>query len=94
MCRRHPQWADALTKGETIFINENGEASSDFCFVMNAVQANLLAACASHEVRGQTYNVCVGNCTTLNQLFNALFHGVIIAISRRVNQVLQKKGIH
>lgn len=79
-----PKWTDALLKGETVFINGDGETSRDFCFVMNAVQANLLAACASDEAKDQVYNVAVGDRTTLNQLFNALCdalqtHGVSTA---------------
>ncbi len=67
-----PKWADALLKGETVFINGDGETSRDFCFVANAVQANLLAACAVDEAIDQVYNVAVGDRTTLNQLFAAL----------------------
>lgn len=67
-----PKWTDALLKGETVFINGDGETSRDFCFVANAVQANLLAACAADEGKDQVYNVAVGDCTTLNQLFAAL----------------------
>lgn len=67
-----PKWADALLKGETVYINGDGETSRDFCFVANAVQANLLAACAADEAKDQVYNVAVGDRTTLNQLFAAL----------------------
>jgi UDP-N-acetylglucosamine 4-epimerase len=67
-----PKWTDALLKGETLFINGDGETSRDFCFVANAVQANLLAACAADEVKDQVYNVAVGDRTTLNQLYAAL----------------------
>lgn len=67
-----PKWTDALLKGETVFINGDGETSRDFCFVANAVQANLLAACAAEEAKDQVYNVAVGDRTTLNQLFTAL----------------------
>jgi UDP-N-acetylglucosamine 4-epimerase len=67
-----PKWTDALLKGETVFINGDGETSRDFCFVANAVQANLLAACAEDEAKDQVYNVAVGDRTTLNQLFAAL----------------------
>ena len=35
-----------LIKGEETFINGDGETSRDFCFIENAVQANLLAATA------------------------------------------------
>lgn len=67
-----PKWTDALLKGEAVFINGDGETSRDFCFVTNAVQANLLAATASDEAKDQVYNVAVGDRTTLNQLFAAL----------------------
>ncbi len=67
-----PKWTASLLKGETVYINGDGETSRDFCFVANAVQANLLAACAADEAKDQVYNVAVGDCTTLNQLFNAL----------------------
>lgn len=67
-----PKWTDALLKGETVFINGDGETSRDFCFVANAVQANLLAASAADEAKDQVYNVAVGDRTTLNQLFTAL----------------------
>lgn len=67
-----PKWTDALLKGETVFINGDGETSRDFCFVANAVQANLLAATAAVEAKDQVYNVAVGDRTTLNQLFSAL----------------------
>ena len=67
-----PKWTDALLKGETVFINGDGETSRDFCFVATAVQANLLAARAADEAKDQVYNVAVGDRTTLNQLFAAL----------------------
>lgn len=67
-----PKWTDALLKGETVYINGDGETSRDFCFVDNAVQANLLAACAADEAKSQVYNVAVGDRTTLNQLFEIL----------------------
>jgi len=67
-----PKWTDALLNAETVFINGDGETSRDFCFVANAVQANLLAACSSESARDQVYNVAVGDRTTLNQLFTVL----------------------
>lgn len=68
-----PKWTAAMIAGEDVFINGDGETSRDFCFVDNAVQANLLAATAIDETaRNQVYNVAVGDRTTLNQLFEAL----------------------
>ncbi|WP_372741554.1 NAD-dependent epimerase/dehydratase family protein, partial [Neptunomonas sp.] len=39
-----PKWTAAMIKNEEVFINGDGETSRDFCFIENAVQANLLAA--------------------------------------------------
>lgn len=67
-----PKWTNALLKSEPVYINGDGETSRDFCFVANAVQANLLAACSEDEAKDHVYNVAVGDRTTLNQLFVAL----------------------
>jgi UDP-N-acetylglucosamine 4-epimerase len=72
-----PKWAAALIDGETVFINGDGETSRDFCYVANAVQANILAATAvDAAARNQVYNVAVGDRTTLNQLFGLLRDGL------------------
>ena len=64
-----PKWTAAMIKGEEVFINGDGETSRDFCYVANAVQANLLAATtATPESLNQVYNVAVGDRTTLNEL--------------------------
>jgi len=79
-----PKWIASMIKGEPVFINGDGETSRDFCYVANVVQINLLAATVRDlslplgEVRGkgspvnQVYNVAVGDCTTLNELFKKL----------------------
>jgi UDP-N-acetylglucosamine 4-epimerase len=68
-----PKWTGALLKGEQVYINGDGETTRDFCFVANAVQANLLAATTeSSQARNQVYNVAVGDRTSLNQLFHLL----------------------
>lgn len=65
-----PKWAAAMIQGETVHINGDGETSRDFCYVENAVQANLLAATATDPAaRNQVYNVAVGDRTSLNQLY-------------------------
>jgi UDP-N-acetylglucosamine 4-epimerase len=63
-----PKWIDAMINDGEVVINGDGETSRDFCFVENAVQANLLAALAADEDKNQVYNVAVGDITTLNQL--------------------------
>lgn len=67
-----PKWTAALIKGEDVFINGTGDTSRDFCFIDNAVQANLLAATADDAARNQVYNVALGDRTDLNELFQSL----------------------
>tara|TARA_R100000900_G_scaffold15508_2_gene13755 strand:- start:86139 stop:87104 length:966 start_codon:yes stop_codon:yes gene_type:complete len=67
-----PKWTAAMVRGEPVHINGDGETSRDFCFIDNAVQANLLAVTAEEGARGEVYNVAVGDRTTLNDLFFAL----------------------
>lgn len=77
-----PKWISSMIKSEPIYINGDGETSRDFCFVNNAVQANLLAATVqTPEAVNQVYNVAVGDRTTLNELFalirdNLAVHGI------------------
>jgi UDP-N-acetylglucosamine 4-epimerase len=74
-----PRWVASLLKGEPVWINGDGQTSRDFCYVANAVQANLRAALApslpaAHEV----FNVAVGERTTLDALF-ALIRDLLAA---------------
>ncbi len=64
-----PQWFASLLKGETVFVNGDGETSRDFCYIDNVVQANLLASFAEGDARNTVYNVAFGQRTTLNELF-------------------------
>ncbi|SIS47240.1 NAD-dependent epimerase/dehydratase family protein [Neptunomonas antarctica] len=67
-----PKWTAAMIKNEEVFINGDGETSRDFCFIENAVQANILAATSGEAAKGEVYNVAVSGRTDLNQLFNAI----------------------
>ncbi|MFI8608343.1 NAD-dependent epimerase/dehydratase family protein [Pseudomonas sp. NPDC077649] len=74
-----PKWTAAMIKGECIHINGDGETSRDFCFVENAVQANLLAAVTfASEAKNQVYNVAVSGRTTLNELFIHIKNALIV----------------
>lgn len=62
-----PKWIKAMIHNEPVHINGDGETSRDFCYIENAVQANLLAALTRNpEALNQVYNVAVGERTTLN----------------------------
>jgi UDP-N-acetylglucosamine 4-epimerase len=67
-----PQWVAALIRNQPLRINGDGETSRDFCYVANAVQANVLAALAEGEAVNQVYNVAVGDRTTLNELYGMM----------------------
>ena len=67
-----PKWTAAMLAGEEVTIFGDGETSRDFCFVANAVQANIRAALAEPDVRGEVFNVAVGKRTTLRLLFEAV----------------------
>jgi len=68
-----PLWTKAMLLGEEVLINGDGETSRDFCFVANAVQANILAATTDNpEAVNQVYNVAVDGRTSLNRLFELL----------------------
>ncbi len=68
-----PRWARAMLAGEPCVINGDGETSRDFCFIDNAVQANLRAALAENPAAfNQVYNVAVGGRTTLNEMHRLL----------------------
>jgi UDP-N-acetylglucosamine 4-epimerase len=67
-----PKWIEAMIGGGEVVINGDGETSRDFCFIENAVQANLLAATTADENKNEVYNVAFGDITTLNQLVTYL----------------------
>ncbi len=75
-----PRWVASLLAGEPVWINGDGLTSRDFCYVANAVQANLRAGLveslpAPHEV----FNVAVGERTTLLELFEAIRRALVAA---------------
>jgi UDP-N-acetylglucosamine 4-epimerase len=68
-----PRWMAALIAGRPVEIYGDGETSRDFCYIDNAVQANLLAATVTNaNAVNQVYNIAVGDRTTLYQLFEAI----------------------
>jgi UDP-N-acetylglucosamine 4-epimerase len=67
-----PKWISQFLARQPVVINGDGSTSRDFCYVANAVQANILAATAENpEALNQIYNIAVSERTTLNELFEA-----------------------
>jgi UDP-N-acetylglucosamine/UDP-N-acetylgalactosamine 4-epimerase len=68
-----PKWIHAMIQNKAVHVNGDGSTSRDFCYVANAVQANLLAATSTQPgACNQIYNVAVGQRTTLNELHELL----------------------
>ncbi len=68
-----PRWISEMTRGEPVYINGDGETTRDFCYVDDAVQANLLAATvADASAVNQVYNVGCNAATSLNELFETI----------------------
>jgi UDP-N-acetylglucosamine 4-epimerase len=62
-----------IANNQEVFINGDGETSRDFCFIENAVQANILAATSTNQLAlNNIYNIAVGDRTSLNQLYRIL----------------------
>ena len=72
-----PKWTSSIIQRDDIYINGDGSTSRDFCFIENAVQANLLAATASVSAKNQVYNCAVGDRTSLNDLFRMIQEALI-----------------
>jgi UDP-N-acetylglucosamine/UDP-N-acetylgalactosamine 4-epimerase len=76
-----PRWVAAMLNGQACVINGDGQTSRDFCYVANAVQANLRAALVDRaDALNEVYNVAVGDRTTLLEL-----HAAIAAALQRRN---------
>ena len=60
-----------MIANKDVQINGDGETSRDFCFVANAVEANIKAALADIS-QSEVFNVALGDRTTLNELFAAI----------------------
>jgi UDP-N-acetylglucosamine/UDP-N-acetyl-alpha-D-glucosaminouronate 4-epimerase len=71
-----PKWTSAMIQQDEVFINGDGQTSRDFCYIANAVQANIRAALAPDDAQGDVYNVAVGQRTTLLELFGLIRDGL------------------
>ena len=62
-----PRFITAISSGEPVPIDGDGEQSRDFTFVDNVVEGNLLAA-ESSDASGAVLNVATGEQTSVNEL--------------------------
>jgi UDP-N-acetylglucosamine/UDP-N-acetylgalactosamine 4-epimerase len=82
-----PLWMAAMAKGEVGKINGDGSTSRDFCFVANAVQANIRSALAE-SASDTVYNVAVGDRTSLKELY-AMIQERLSADAKTLNPIFQ-----
>ncbi len=74
-----PRWIAKLLKDTPCEIFGDGETSRDFCYIANAVQANILAATTPDAAAtSQAYNVACGEETSLNSLFRMIRSGLAV----------------
>ncbi|SDG67382.1 UDP-N-acetylglucosamine 4-epimerase [Janthinobacterium sp. YR213] len=75
-----PRWIAAMLDNQAVHIHGDGATSRDFCFVHNAVQANILAATGTDPAAvNQVYNVAVNARTSLTQL-HATMQQMLLAV--------------
>lgn len=73
-----PKWIDALLNKQSVLIHGDGSNSRDFCYIENAIQANILAALTTNETAlNQSYNVAVGDRITLQALYEFLAQEIV-----------------
>lgn len=66
-----PKWLHAMINEDELCIYGDGNTSRDFCYVDNAVQANLISA-FNRRAGSHVYNIAFGERNTLNQLFDSI----------------------
>ena len=80
-----PCWIAAMLDGQAVHIHGDGATSRDFCFVHNAVQANLLAATRTDPAAvNQVYNVAVNARTSLTQLHASMQQMLLATLPQHV----------
>jgi UDP-glucose 4-epimerase len=77
-----PRFIDAAISGRAIQIYGDGGQTRDFCYVDNAVRANLLGATTAKKLSGETVNIAGGRRIGLNELCveisKAIGHDVVV----------------
>ncbi|HEY1691846.1 MAG TPA: SDR family oxidoreductase [Polyangiaceae bacterium] len=63
-----PKFVTAALRRERPIVFGDGEQTRDFCYIENAVRANLLAASTPKKLAGEVVNVACAERTSLNQL--------------------------
>ena len=80
-----PKWIKNILNRQDIEIYGDGETSREFCYIENAIQANIISALSKNEIaKGQVYNISVGDQTTLNNLFSMIHNNIENSIGENI----------
>ena len=64
-------------RGEDLFINGDGSTTRDFCYINNAVQANIIAAIPrTNEALNRVYNIAANHQITLIELYKIISQNI------------------
>ena len=86
-----PKWVASILNKEDVYINGDGETSRDFCYIDNAVQANLLSALSDNDdAIDQVYNIALSDKTSLNTLYRMIEESLL----KRVSYLEKKEPIY
>lgn len=81
-----PKWIKNILNNKNIEIYGDGETSRDFCYIENAIQANIIAALCKNEIaKGQVYNISVGGQTSLNKLFSMIHKNIEKTVGKKID---------
>ena len=67
-----PKWIASMLDEREVQINGDGSTSRDFCYIDNAVQANILAGLVSEFSGAEVFNIAFGGQTSLIELFKSI----------------------
>ena len=74
-----PLWIQSVINNKEVFINGDGTTTRDFCYIDNAVEANILAALSLNKINMHAVmNIAFGESNDLNTLFK-----LIVAILKK-----------
>lgn len=86
-----PKWISNIRNIKSVEIYGDGETSRDFCYIENAVQANILSAIHEDEAAtNQVYNIAVNDQTSLNELY-LIIEEIIL---KKYKNISKKKPIY
>jgi len=85
-----PRFVHASLTGTPITVFGDGEQTRDFCFIDNAVSANLLAGDTTRKLSGEVVNIAGGRRISLNDLIGEI--GRVLGQSLDVRYVDPRPG--